>query len=212
MRKRSGLWIIGLLIIGLVFWAGEASAAPAPASAEQVLLQIAAGLAGQAIGGLLGALSSLPAVVSTLPDCSALESSSPEQNTGNYQEALLCLLQAMSPGMSFIIGMSAGSALGGLAGIVVAGQAQGIQGNLPGAALGLLAGNALGIYLINRELASDMKVFSNFLRGQGKQGGAQTFSLNLASTLHQQALFIGAAVLPVIGGVLGYNWNARARE
>ncbi|HED04730.1 MAG TPA: hypothetical protein ENI60_08260 [Candidatus Fraserbacteria bacterium] len=210
MRKRSGLWIIGLVIISLVFWVGEAGAAPAHASAEQVLLQIGVGLVGQALGGVLGILSSMPTVVSTLPDCSALESSSSKQNSGNYREAFLCFLQAMPPGMSFIMGMSAGSALGSLAGVVVAGQAQGIQGNLPGAALGVLAGNALGIYLINRELASDMKVFSSFLRSQGNQGDAQAFSLNLTSTLHQQALFIGAAVLPVIGGVLGYNWNARS--
>jgi len=205
MRIGFCLSIIALVVLGMLGGGSDLMAAP---SAEEMLLQAAGGLVGQVVGGFLGMMTSLPSVLSTLPECpQAFVALNPGQEMSGeeFQAVFFCLIGMMPPLMSFTMVTAAGSALGTLAGISWVGRLQGVQGSTLGAAIGILAGNSVMMYLTSRALAADFERIRASLKAGDQKSPVPAGPM---VALRIQAIFLASSLLPVIGGVIGYNWGA----
>jgi len=201
MRIPKNLLAIGVVLL-LLCPSTPVSAEPAPLG--DMGLQAAGALAGQTVGSLLGMLVSFPAFAHSLSACEEVSEPSqapnPDEAFGQLQR---CMVRAAVPLMFVGSGLGMGSGLGVVAGLVATAELQGRDGSALGAIGGVFAAQSL-MYFLSAQQTADYFAAAGLDDQSGEEAEPSRFDGD--ALVGMQLASASLVLLPVIAGVLGYNF------
>jgi len=198
--------VAAVLAIGSVSM-GQAEVAAEP-TVQQLALQAAGGFAGGLAGGVVGMLSATPTLISLAskpPECfqELFQLRPTEGEDMDRQQlvlwAMFCSAQLMMPASFMMTAPFSGSTVGTLVGITLVARAQGIEGNLIAASVGILVGQGTISYLMSNMVMEGMHKLQEEISAGRTPMSQPPFDPKFV------IIGMAASLLPVILGVLGFN-------